>query len=488
MKRFSVLALYSAFVAAIAITGCSSTNTTTPVVRPTPAAAIQHIIVMLQENRSFNNIFAGFPGATTAMQGPCKPEGVAKKWCTGNHIVKLRSVHLETGGSGLGVDIGHSHGIFEKECDADASGVCRMDGFDLNVFGESDIGEAAELYPYRFVDRRETAPYWKLAEQYSLADKMFLTDTASSFIAHQLILSGTVRLNDHESLTDQPIVTPWGCDSTPGNFTPVLFKNGHEDHTSGPYPCFTQYRTIADLLDAKDVSYQFYVEGMFGSMPHFDFSGAAWNGFDAIAKVRCAKFTPPYNCHGHAADWKHISTPNTNIFSDLRKGTLPAVSWLIPTLADSDHPASACNGGPRWVTKVINSIGSSQYWNHTAVILLWDDWGGWYDPVPPPQTNYTSLGMRIPMILISPYAKPHYISETQYDYGSILRFIEETFNLGSLGTTDATANSLADSFNPKQTPNVFKPAPLPPASSCADTETPPGMVQQIINHDGGVPD
>jgi phospholipase C len=120
--------------------------------------------------------------------------------------------------------------------------------------------------------------------------------------------------------------------------------------------------------------------------------------------------------------------------------------------------------------------------------LLWDDWGGWYDPVPPPQTNYTSLGMRIPMILISPYAKPHYISETQYDYGSILRFIEETFNLGSLGTTDATANSLADSFNPKQTPNAFKPAPLPPASSCADTETPPGMVQQIINHDGGVPD
>jgi phospholipase C len=92
------------------------------------------------------------------------------------------------------------------------------------------------------------------------------------------------------------------------------------------------------------------------------------------------------------------------------------------------------------------------------------------------------------MILISPYAKPHYISETQYDYGSILRFIEETFNLGSLGTTDATANSLADSFNPKQTPNAFKPAPLPPASSCADTETPPGMVQQIINHDGGVPD
>ena len=182
--------------------------------------------------------------------------------------------------------------------------------------------------------------------------------------------------------------------------------------------------------------------------------------------MRCATFTPPYGCHGYGADWKHISTPNTNVFSDVKAGRLPAVSSVIPTIFDSDHPASGCNGGPRMVTRVIDAIGTSKYWKNTAIILFWDDWGGWYDPVPPRQFNYTSLGMRIPMILISPYAKPHFISETTYNYGSILKFVEETFKLGSLGTTDKTANSLADSFDYSQPPNGFKAAPWPPRSSC----------------------
>jgi phospholipase C len=490
MKRFHVFVLTAALAAAIAgAAGCSSSTTTTPIVRPTPAAAIQHIIIMMQENRSFNNIFAGFPGADTAMQGPCKPEGPAAKWCTGNHIVKLHAVNLKTGVPNFGTDIDHSHHGFGVECDADGSDVCQMDGFNLIRFGESGQGAYAKLYPYAFIDRNQTAPYWKLAQQYTLADKMFLTDTASSFIAHQLILSGTVRISNRESLTDQPPLTPWGCDAPPGTTTPVLFTNGKESF-NGPFPCFTQYRTIADLLDAKDVSYLFYVDqGVDAGKPYFDFSGAAWNGFDAIAKFRCASFTPPMDCAGSGADWKkHISVPNTGIFGDLKNGTLPSVSWVIPTLADSDHPASGCDGGPRWVTKVINAIGSSQYWNHTAVILLWDDWGGWYDPVPPPQQNYTSLGMRIPMVLISPYAIPHNISKTDYNYGSILRFIEETFNLGSLGTTDSSANSLSDSFNVKQTPNTFKAAPVPPASSCANAAMPNGMIERIIEHDGGVPE
>ena len=136
----------------------------------------------------------------------------------------------------------------------------------------------------------------------------------------------------------------------------------------------------------------------------------------------------------------------------------------------------------------MNAIGTSQYWKSTAIILLWDDWGGWYDPVPPRQINYTSLGMRIPMILISPYAKPHYISETSYNYGSILRFIEETFHLGSLGTTDATANSLSDSFDFSQPPNAFAPAPWPPRARCKSASSPSDVIQEIIEHDGGVPE
>lgn len=499
MKRVDVL--FAGLASLICATGCNSSTATMPAARSMangalqPGAlqrgaaqhgAIQHIVIMMQENRSFNNIFAGFPGATTAMEGPCKPEPSAP-WCKGDHIVKLHSVPLKTGKPNFGDDIDHSHRAFKIECDANASGVCQMDGFDLIHKGESGQEGSAKLYPYAYLDRKETAPYWKLAQQYALADKMFLTDTASSFIAHQLILSGTVRYNGHESLTDQPFNTPWGCDAAPGDTVPLLFLNGYENF-NGVYPCFTQYRSIAELLDAADVSWQFYVQqGLYSKKPYFDFSGAAWNGFDAIAKVRCATFTPPYGCHGYGADWKHISTPNTNVFSDVKAGRLPAVSWVIPTIFDSDHPASGCNGGPRWVTRVINAIGTSKYWKNTAIILFWDDWGGWYDPVPPRQFNYTSLGMRIPMILISPYAKPHFISETTYNYGSILKFVEETFKLGSLGTTDKTANSLADSFDYSQPPNGFKAAPWPPRSSCPPSSS-GNIIRQIIEHDGGVPE
>ena len=465
--------------ATVGVAGCNS-SLTTPAVRPTPAAAIQHVIIMMQENRGFNNLFAGFPGADSAMEGPCKPEGQAAKWCTGNHIVKLHSVNLKTNVPNFGDDIDHSHNGFKIECDPDASNVCQMDGFNLIHFGEAGGSGVAKLYPYAYVDRKETAPYWKLAHQYTLADKMFLTDTASSFIAHQLILSGTVRMNSHESLTDQPVNTPWGCDAPPGTTTPFLLSNGRVLYPPSriSFPCFTQYQTIADLLDAKNVSYQFYtMQGLDSRKPHFDFSGAAWNGFDAIKKFR------------YSPDWKnHISIPNTNIFADLKAGTLPAVSWVIPTLFDSDHPASGCDGGPRWVTRVVNAVGTSRYWKHTAIILLWDDWGGWYDNVPPPQVNYASTGMRIPLLVISPYAIPHNVSHTEYNYGSIVRFVEETFDLGSLDTTDATANSLSDSLNFRQTPNTFTAAPWPPRSRCKPKKKPPAdLIREIIEHDGGVP-
>ena len=476
MNRFRALVFVTALAGVLAAASGCTTSSTTPSVGPAPAG-IRHIVILMQENRSFNNLFAGFPGATSALEGPCSPQGVGATWCTGSHIVKLRSVDLKTGNPNFGVDIDHSHNGFKIECDANASGVCQMDGFNLIRKGQGGQGEYAKLYPYAYVDRKETKPYWDLASQYTLADDMFLTDTASSFIAHQLILSGTVQINGHESLTDQPNQTPWGCDAPPGTSTPVLMTNGKENFF-GPFPCFTEYKTIADLLDAKHVSYLFYVEqGLDSSKPNFDFSGAAWNGFDAIKKFR------------NGPDWKnHISTPNTNVFTDLKGGTLPAVSWVIPTLFDSDHPASGCNGGPRWVTQVLNAIGTSKYWNSTAVILLWDDWGGWYDPVPPPQVNYTSMGMRIPLIMISPFARPHTVSHTEYNYGSILRFIEDTFDLGSLGTTDATANSLGDSFSFSQSPNKFTAAQLPPKAHCTGSSAEGDLMREIIEHDGGVPE
>ena len=451
-----------ALVVAVAA-GCTSTSSSS-VPSPTlaPGHSIQHIIVLIQENRSFDNLFMGFPGADTTTSGACQPAAWCKTGTIALHPITLES----TGQLGFGTDIDHSHQGFETEYNHG-----KMDGFDKIRQGAAGLGPPAKAYPYAYIERSETKAYWDFAKQFALADKMFFTDTASSFIAHQEILSGTVRLNAHESLTDQPDQQPWGCDAPPGTVTAIIKTNGQVSEFGGPFPCFTQYGTIADLLDAANVSWKFYVSGIVGK--NSDFSGAVWNGFDAIRKIR------------YGADWKNnISEPNTNVLSDVQNGTLPSVSWVIPTLAESDHPASGCNHGPRWITSVVNAVGQSKYWNSTAIVLLWDDWGGFYDNGPPPQVNYTSLGFRVPVIVISPYAKASFVSHTEYNFGSILKFIEQTFGLGSLGTTDASANSMADIFDFSQQANPFKPEPLPRVTSCGGSPS----AQQIIEKDGGVPE
>jgi phospholipase C len=243
---------------------------------------------------------------------------------------------------------------------------------------------------------------------------------------------------------------------------------------------------MADVLDAKSVTWKYYVYGdpFVSSGAGTDFSGAVWNGFDAIAKVRCAHFTRPDNCSGTGADWKtHVSQPTGNVLSDIAAGNLPQMSWVIPGLLCSDHPASGDNKGPSWVAQVVNAVGKSKYWNDTAILVLWDDWGGFYDNVAPPQPDYTSLGMRVPLIVVSPYAKSGFVSHTQYDFGSVLKFVEDTFGTGSLGYTDSTANSIADSFDFSQKARGFTPVSARYQNPhCSASAT----AKQIIDNDGGM--
>jgi phospholipase C len=453
---------FVALAAAVTIAGCNSSTTTLVGPTPAPSHKIKHVIILLQENRSFDNLFMSFPGANTVTEGPCVPSA----WCkTGT--AQLKPITLETTGQlGLGKDVDHSHHGFEIEYNHG-----KMDGFSKVRFGAAGNGSPAKLYPYAYIKRPEIQAYWDFAKQYALADNMFFTDTASSFIAHQLIISGTVRLSSKRSLTDQPNQDPWGCDAPPGTVTAVIYTNGHVDEFGGPFPCFTQYGTIADTLDAKGVSWKFYVSSM-TKQPN-EFSGFVWNGFDAIKKIR------------YGSDWKtNISSPNTNVIHDLLNGSLPSVSWVIPTLAESDHPASGCNHGPHWITTVLNAIGDSQYWKDTAVILAWDDWGGFYDNAKPRQINYTSLGFRVPMIVISPYAKANAVVHTEYNFGSILKFVEEQFGLDSLHTDDETATSMDDMFDFTQTPLTYTDEPVPGEKPCGSA----AGIRQIIQHDGGVPE
>jgi phospholipase C len=493
MKSLSFVRYVTIILALLAAASCSG-STGPPLTQSTSPLphSIAHVIILLQENRSFNNLFMGFPGADTATSGKCERTKDAP-WCPPSLTVPIKTVKLEGNGTLGGLnDIGHDHQSFELECDPNASGVCQMDGFDLVGLGEAGSLGPAKLYAYRHVDRSQTEPYWDLARQYTLADRMFFTATASSFVAHQQIIAGTTEIGPTESLTNQPNIQPWGCDAQGPErgrgqlvYTPILDVHG-KVNPHGPFPCFTQYQTMADLLDAAGVTWKYYVASLYGR--NSEFSGSVWNGFDAIEKVACIrrvyeKAKDFWNCT-RGKDWSHVSSPNTNVLADIKNGSLPAVSWVIPELCESDHPASGANHGPKWITTVVNAVGQSKFWSSTAIIILWDDWGGWYDNVRPPQISYTSLGFRVPMIVVSPYARPHYISRTQYDFGSVLKFIETNFRLGSLGTSDASANSMQDVFDFSQRPNKFKAGRLPRVSPCPAGDS----LQNVIKQDGGVPE
>lgn len=472
MNRFRLFVV----AAIVALAGCSSTLTTpSPVPTssnspPPPSSPIQHVIVLFQENRSFDNLFMSFPGADTTTMGACKPftpPGSSHTYCPNGDPVPLKPITLETCKCHGGTDLDHGHAAFESEVDEDpVTHVLKMDGFDTINTGTGGLGIPAGLYPYAYVVRRETKPYWDMASQYTLADHMFSTETTDSFVAHQEIIAGTVALNSHESLTDVPSNQPWGCDAPHGTTTSLILTNGTV-HTNGPFPCFTQYGTMADVLDAANVSWKYYVSEING----IEFSGNVWDAFDAIKKVR------------YGPDWKKITNPSSAVLTDIKKGSLPQVSWVIPTLLDSDHPASGCNDGPPWVSSVVNAVGKSAYWKNTAIVLLWDDWGGFYDNVPPKQIDYTSLGIRVPMIVISPFAKPHHVSQTDYEFGSILKFIEQNFGTGSLGTSDVRATSIADAFDFGQKPVTFRTISAPRPTNCLNSSA-----QYFLKSGGALPD
>jgi len=390
---------------------------------------IKHVVVIIQENRSVDNIFNGFPKADTQPYGYANENGKEVK-------ITLQS-HDFNGG-----DLPHGYAANIVEYDKG-----QMDGFYEAMQKWPRPGEKP-TYPYNYLDRTDSAPYWTMAQQYVLADKMFATEWGASFTAHIDLIAANTYLNNQKTLAlvDTPSVSPWGCDSptNPPTTTPTLDSQLHENR-NGPFPCFTRYATLAKLLDNKHVPWRYYA-------PPLNSLGDIYSTFDAIKWVR------------EGSDWNNVVSPQTKVLVDAAKG-LPPVTWVVPTGKDSDHAGQNSDTGPSWVADIVNAVGTGPNWKDTAIIVLWDDWGGWYDHVPPPQLDYLGLSFRVPMLVISPYAKKNYVSHTQYEFGSVVKFIENVFNLPSLGFTDKRANGLTDAFDFSQGPRAFQkiPCKYPPS-------------------------
>lgn len=444
----------------------------------TSSTKIEHVVIVIQENRSFDNFFATFPGAdgTTTGKAAAMPASIATSCpvqITKPTTIPLTEVDLRGNGFPSSYeyppnqDLNHIYSGFQIDRDKG-----KMDGFDLEGEGTRGSGTPACTYPYQYVNPKAIAPYWDMAHQYVLADHLFQTQGSGSFTAHQDLIAGGTQLSTTEALIDTPSYFPWGCDGNPQHLVTAVIKRAtHKVYEfGGPFPCLT-YSTLRDLLDAKSVSWKFYAMRVYPYTNCPKCQGAGiWSAFDAIKSVR------------YSPEWKNnVTRSSTDIFSDIANKKLPAVSWITPNAANSDHPATQSDTGPSWVASVVNAVGKSSYWNSTAVIILWDDWGGFYDHVAPPSAPswQGGPGFRVPMLIVAPYVKPH-VEHTVYEFGSILRFVEDNWSLGTLGRNDAHSTSIGNAFDFSMRPRAFKVIPAkysrafflrqPPSDEPLDTE------------------
>lgn len=437
---------------------------------------IKHIVFIVQENRTFDNLYGGpnpYPGADAASQGTMS-DGTT---------VALDKVEFECTDllNCASDDPNNFHQNFLNACNAPASAgppfavgapaPCQMNGFDKN-----QTSQFAPGLVYSYVDYAETKPYWDMAKAYALGDHFFMSHNSESYVAHQYIFSG-----QSNNVVDEPaypssvsypsaelFIVPWGCDSPSGTTTLTLNpQTGQETQTpSGPFPCFG-YKSLADLAQAANLSWRLYSYSICQDINALDVNQSIRNNTSIWPNVDMTSCPNPFL--GAVND--HFSTPEGNVISDVQNGNLPAISWVLPGALTSDHPGiPGAYCGPWWVANVVDAIGKSKYWDSTAIFVFWDDWGGFYDHVAPYVVrDQAGPGFRVPLLVISPYAKRNYVSHVNGEFGTLLKFAEDNFHLGSLGTTDASpyVNNLDDYFD-MNNPQPFTKISIPDYLLCND--------------------
>ena len=186
-------------------------------------------------------------------------------------------------------------------------------------------------------------------------------------------------------------------------------------------------------MRSPPVSWKYYAPGQYQS-------GYIWSAFDAIKHIRYSKL------------WKTNAVADTQFVKDARAGSLPQVSWLVTGCGASEHPPYSMCVGENWTVHQINAVMQGRDWSSTLIVLTWDDFGGFYDHVPPPRVNFISLGPRVPTLIISPYARSGFIDHDQKDFNSILKFIEQDYRLPALTSADRHDSSLLSALNVHQRP------------------------------------
>jgi phospholipase C len=429
-------------------------------------SSFQHVVIVVQENRTPDNLFQGLcVTPVTCSTTPTKTQYdiQTKDWLDKtaiNGVTQPLSVALNAT-----YDLPHIHSAFTRQCDLNSkTGVCRMDGFATTVC--SGCPSQPQL---RYVDNSTGVldPYLLLATHYGWANYMFQTNQGPSFPAHQFLFGATsapTATDDAAGIyaSENAILggsTNGGCTAGSGATVKLISPPNNENHVM--YPCF-EHNTIPDLLPST-VTWRYYAPN----------PGSIWTAPNAISHICQPSLAAGGACLGPL--WiNNVDLKSADVLSDIGKCKLRNLSWVIPTGANSDHPVQNKGGGPSWVASIVNAVGQSacknpdgsSYWDTTAILITWDDWGGWYDHEPPtilpqPQGDY-QYGFRVPFLFVSAYTPAGYVDNGRHDFGSIVRFVEHNFGVqeGTLTFSDARAqDNLSTFFDLNMRPRAFVPIP-----------------------------
>ncbi len=364
---------------------------------------IRHFVVLMQENHTFDSYFGTYPGADGIPRGICMPVDPAH-----GRLPCVRPFHLRNQSV---VDLDHSESTALQNLDHG-----RMEGF---VRAQNiRVGEGAQAMGY--YNASDIPFYWNVADRYVLFDHFFSSDRGGSFLNHVYWVA-----------------------AGPGNASQSVPLHG------------IKAATIFDRLQHAGVSWKFYVQNYdptinYRTLPHLRDANRASQA------VWCPLLDIPRFLDNPALR-SHI-VGLSQYYSDLRRGTLPEVAYIAPSGA-SEHPPGSLATGQRFVRGLINALMMSGSWSSSAFLETYDDWGGWYDHVVPPRRDAHGDGFRVPGLLISPYARQHFIDHTSLDFTSIAGFIEENWSVRPLTTLDATAGSIMGAFDFRQPPR--KPGIIP---------------------------
>ena len=334
---------------------------------------IENIVVVLQENHTFDNYFGTYPGADgTPGKTLCLPDAPGSTNCVSPyHDTNIAPIDM-------------NHNWKSAHADYDSG---KMDGFVYSEGNQETMG---------YYDRGELARYWKAAGSYVLCDRYFTSVMSESAPNHLFLVAGTAG-----GLLDDNVPRALGF--------PPIFQE----------------------LDSAGVTWKVY-------------------GFTKWYE----RFSYVQNSPTAKANFKSGSS----FKADVQAGNLSQVSWIVGAPGGSEHPPQDIQAGENSVADdIINPVGASPYWPSAAIFVTWDDYGGFFDHVPPPQVDQYGYGFRVPCLVISPYARAGFVDSTVNDHASILKFVENRYSLSPLSTRDAAANSLLEAFDFTQPARAFSP-------------------------------